>query len=370
MHCRRSEHLPRRQRGAALIVAMLIFALAAALLVAMKSEFDRYYQRTANILADEQLQAYLRGGEELAAMVLIADYDKDKREGPRDDLEETWARVDQQPPFLIEGVGWLAGSLEDLQGRFNLNLLAAPAPASDGQNPAKRFTAAQKQFIRLLQALGEPAVSQQEAIAITESIHDWLDADQEPSPDGAEDPYYYGLTPAYRAANRTLSSVSELRAVANVTPEIFAALQPWVAALPDTDTTLNILTAPPMLLRTINADDDLSPLSEDQGQTLADSGFKDINELFDNPVFKDRKQKLEEIRPLLGKTSSWFLLHATAEVAGREMHLYSVLQRRNRSVGAIARVNGTSGRRCVEVAPAPQQEASGLGKRQFCEIPL
>jgi len=329
-----------RERGAALIVAMLVFALSAALLVAMQSEFDRYYQRSANILSDEQIQAYLRGGEELAAMVLVRDYDEDKREGQaRDDLEEIWNSDEVKRPFPLDGVGWFQGELEDLQGRFNLNLLAERVP--EGQNPDKRFTPAQKQFIRLLQALGEPAVSQQEAIVITESVSDWLDPDQEPTLDGAEDTYYYGQTPAYRTANRLLTSVSELRSVANMTPEIFRALQPWVTALPEAATRLNVLTAPPMLLRTINADDDLSPLAEDDGETLAASGFQDLNELFDNPVFADRKDKLEEIRPLLHSSSSWFLLRARAEVAGREMRLYSVLERRNRKVGAVARANGS-----------------------------
>ncbi|HZL99427.1 MAG TPA: hypothetical protein VFD43_04160, partial [Planctomycetota bacterium] len=38
-----------RQCGAALIVAMLVFALATALVVAMKGEFSRFYERSANV---------------------------------------------------------------------------------------------------------------------------------------------------------------------------------------------------------------------------------------------------------------------------------------------------------------------------------
>ena len=180
----------RRQRGAALVVAMLIFALAAALIVAMKSEFDRFFQRSSNLLTDEQVQAYLRGGEELAAMILVRDYDEDKQEGQaRDDLDEIWASDPE--PYPVDGVGWMTGSLEDLQGRFNLNLLVERMPR-EAASPDKRFTAAQKQFIRLLQALGEPAVSEFEAIAITEAVSDWMDGDQEVSRDGAEDSYYFG----------------------------------------------------------------------------------------------------------------------------------------------------------------------------------
>ena len=45
---------PHHQRGAALVVAMLVFALCTALVVAMKSEFQRFYQRTANVLLADQ----------------------------------------------------------------------------------------------------------------------------------------------------------------------------------------------------------------------------------------------------------------------------------------------------------------------------
>ena len=53
----------------------------------------------------------------------MLDYDQDKlREQSRDDLGEIWAR--EATPFPLEEGGWLMGSLEDLQGRFNLNTLA------------------------------------------------------------------------------------------------------------------------------------------------------------------------------------------------------------------------------------------------------
>ncbi len=65
----------RTQGGAALVVALLIFALCSDWIVAMKSEFTLYYQRGANILISEQVYAYLRGAEELAALALTQDYD-------------------------------------------------------------------------------------------------------------------------------------------------------------------------------------------------------------------------------------------------------------------------------------------------------
>lgn len=333
----------RTQRGAALIVAMLVFALATALVVAMKSEFDRFFQRSVNLLFDEQAQAYLRGAEDLAAMALVMDWDEDKAEGvTRDDLDDLWAR--QTPDYPLDDIGWMRGTLEDLQGRFNLNALATPA-AGEAQPGVLQLSAAQKQFIRLLQALEEPAVSEQEATVIAESVSDWLDADTNPKPDGAEDDYYYGLTPAYRAANRPMSSVSELRAVAYMTPEIYEALLPWVTVWPQTPESLNIHTAPPMVLRSINSDDVLSPLTAEEGLSLAEYrqevGFKDVNDFLDNPVFEGRRDKMTEVQKLLGKSSSYFLLDATAEVADRKMRLYSVLHRHNRQIDSLIRASGS-----------------------------
>ena len=336
--------VPRAQRGAALIIAMLVFALSTALVVAMKGEFDRFFQRSVNILFDEQAQAYLRGAEDLAAMVLVMDYDEDKAEGmPRDDLQEIWAV--QAPDYPLDDVGWMRGALEDLQGRFNLNALAKRA-SSEGQPGATvPFTAAQEQFIRLLQALEEPEVNEQEAIVITESVSDWLDIDSNPSADGAEDDYYYGLTPAYRAANRPMVSVSELRAVAYMTPEIYQALLPYVTVWPQTPTTINIHTAPVMVLRSINADKDRSPLSAAEGQTLAEYreevGFKDLNDFLANPVFEGRREKMTDVRALLGQNTEYFLLDAMAEVADRNMRLYSVLHRRNRQIEIVVRASGS-----------------------------
>ncbi|HEY6130635.1 MAG TPA: type II secretion system minor pseudopilin GspK [Halioglobus sp.] len=350
-HCSRPpDHCAARQRGAALIVAMLVFALAAALVVAMKSEFTRFYQRNANILMDEQAQAFLRGAEDLAGIVLQADYDQDKTKGvARDDLQEDW---NKSGTFPLENIGWMRGVVEDLQGRFNLNALASkvpPAvpPGSGATGTPARFTAAQEQFIRLLQALGEPQVSEQQAIQITESVSDWLDADANPNMDGAEDDYYSAQDPPYRTANRPMASVSEIRAVANMTPAIYQALLgcACVTVWPQVPGKLNIHTAPAMVLRSINADRDLSPLSEAEGESLeeerADKGFENINTFIANAVFQGKQERMKDIQKLLGQDSSYFLVQAEVEVAGRNTRLYSVLERHNRKISAIVRASGS-----------------------------
>ncbi len=100
-----------------------------------------------------------------------------------------------------------------------------------------------------------------------------------------------------------------------------------------------------MVLRSINADKDLSPLSEAEGESLLESrpeaGFTDKDEFLANPVFAGKGENMTGIKELLGQNSSYFLLQAEVEVAGRNMRLYSVLQRSNRKISAIARAGGS-----------------------------
>jgi len=345
MHCPRSRLVRRRaEAGAALVVAMLVFAICAALIVAMQREFTLFYQRGANSLQAEQGYAYLRGAEELATLALVLDYDTDKeRDVPRDDLEEIWAQP--ATPYALDEGGWLMGSLEDLQGRLNLNGLASGGggQGSGQEQASERFTPAQAQFIRLLQTLEEPVVSEQEAIAITRSIADWIDTDGNTSPDGAEDDYYFSQTPAYRAANRPMSSVSELRAIANVSAELYAVLAPLVTVWPQTAQPLNIHTAKVQVLRSINADDSLEPLAESDAQALAEqreeSGFLDKAEFLAHPAFADKP--MDKMAGLLGESSAYFLLSARVEIADRELQLYSVLQRQQRRVESLVRASGS-----------------------------
>jgi general secretion pathway protein K len=358
MTCRDCSRL-RRQGGAALIVAMLVFALATTLVVAMSKEFTLLLKRGANSFMAEQAHAYLRGGEELAGLILRQDIESDQSEETlRDDNSEIWAQ--QVPPYALDEGGWLVGRLEDLQGRFNLNSVAGTAgpagpggetggagkagePLAAGEAPRsaveQRFTPAQRQFIRLLQTMEEPQVSEQDAILITEALMDWLDADGEPRDFGAEDDYYNDMSPSYRSANRPLVSVSELRLVAYMTAEIYRGLLPNLTVWGD-GSSINIHTAPEAVLRTITAADDLLPLSKLEGETLValrgEEGFENVQALLDSPTLAGRKIDAG-LQARLGETSNWFLYSGEVEVADRLTRLYSVLHRDNNQIKALVR---------------------------------
>lgn len=343
MNCRPSKpRLRSAEQGAALVVAMLVFALASTLVVAMQKEFTLFLKRGSNAIVAEQADAYLRGGEDLAALVLREDWRADKEnESLRDDLSERWA--EEVPPYALDEGGWLLGKLEDLQGRFNINSLATEQKQEEGGGKKQRYTSSQRQFIRLLQALENLELSQQEAIAITEAVTDWLDRNGEPGDNGAEDGFYYDRSPSYRVANTKMYSVSELRSVANMTPEIFAALAPVVTVWSE-DHSINVHTAPLAVLRSINEDKDLSPLSASEGETLeeerGEDGFENLDAMLSSPILEGRN--LGDLRNRLGEVSDSFLFIGQVEVADRVTRLYSVLQR-DRGEGIVRALVRASG---------------------------
>jgi general secretion pathway protein K len=358
-----SNNLRPVQRGAALVVAMLVFALVAALMVGLQRDFTLTLQRGTQHLFSEQAWAYMMGAEYLAQLALREDSLIDARaDSPSDHLGELWA---QPPtPYPLEAGGWMRGRIEDLQGRFNLNWLPEPtavgssntsagesggdgladnarAPSAVNESP-ERWTPGQKFLIRLLQTFGEDAMDLEQAMALTEAITDFIDRDAERRQRGAEsDEYRYSDFP-YLPANRPLASISELRAVQGMTAPVYEALAPLVTVWPDTPSRINILTCPLPVLRSLNGDDQLAPLPEIEGQRLEalrrEGEISEVEDLLKDPAFGG--QDLAELEPMLGVKSDWFLLDATVELVENERHLFSVLHRRSQGAVAVFRSEG------------------------------
>ena len=377
--CCRPRNASRSQRGAALIIAMLVFALSATLLVALQREFSLALQRGTNQLFSEQAWAYLIGAEELAKLALQADHLLDARSATAaDHLGELWAQP--ATPYPLDAGGWMTGQLTDLQGRINLNMLVSDpvtqSPPSGGEgvsdggsesasagvesepvsqsrqqnesvdqvsgDEAGRWTPTQKLLIRLLQALNEASLPLDEAMALTEAISDFIDPDTNRRRDGAEaNEYRYADFP-YLPANRALASVSELRSVRGMTPEIYEALAPLVTVWPERNTRLNILTAPLPVLRTLNADDQWAPLpvidAERWVESRREGGIAQVADLLADPILAGRPSA--ELQSLLDIRSDWFLLDASVELLDRQRHLFTVLHRETDMAVAVFRSEG------------------------------
>ncbi|MBF0625654.1 MAG: type II secretion system minor pseudopilin GspK [Magnetococcales bacterium] len=217
------------QRGAALITALLIVALATVTLVSMTSAERLSIRRLENSLNRSRAQEIVLGGELWARTVLGGDGAR----GTIDHLGEEWAAPIS--PIAVDGGGTVAGRVEDLQARFNLNNLAPEGRTSPFE--LERF----QRLLALLELKPDLAYA----------IIDWIDTDSEWSgPGGAETLDYQNLDPPYRPPNRFMTSVSELRMVKGVDDAIYGRLAPLVTALPGY-TPFNVNTAPRELLMII-----------------------------------------------------------------------------------------------------------------------
>jgi general secretion pathway protein K len=286
------------QRGVAVITAMLIVTIGTIIAVNLMWQGTLDLRRAEAALAADQGLMYVQGAEAWAADILR----QDLVDSPDSDhLGEQWA-IDLAP-LPVDG-GTIAGRLEDLQGRFNLNNLIA----ADGMENQL----ARRQFERLLNSAElDPALAG--------AVVDWLDPDTELRfPTGGEDVAYSGQDPPYRTANAMITSTSELMAVAGFDREGYARLAPYVAVLPR-GTKLNVNTASDVLLASLSDDIDLSTAGSLVDER-AGAEFVDIDATFEGLVEPDVLQAIDGV-------SEHFLLTATVTLGSNQLTMRSVLQR-------------------------------------------
>ena len=230
---------PRRQRGVALLMAMLIVVIATTIAVNIVHEEKFTIRKSAHIQLNDRAALYAYGIEDWARIFLR----RDREDSKIDSLDEDWAIG--VPGLPIEG-GYLAGYLEDEQSRFNLNSIVISEIALT-------------RFQRLCDNL---EVDQ----SFIPALMDWIDADFEIRyPDGMEENY-----DNYRVANREMVDISELMLVHNVTPEIFEKLQPYITALPGTST-LNVNTMSEVIFLSLGPDLDVTEFTEKREDEPFDS---------------------------------------------------------------------------------------------------
>jgi general secretion pathway protein K len=215
--------IPARQRGIALLTAILLVALGTILATGIAYQNAMTARRGASTFAFDQSLAVAEAAEALAAYALSQDA---KENNTADYLAEAWAKP-FGPVEVVPGVA-LEAKLDDAQGLFNLNSLVG----ADGRRDENAL-ASFKYLLRTLE-LEEKWAS---------LMVDWIDRDHEPEGfDGGEDNLYSGQTPAYRTPDRPITNISELLALPGFGRDRYLKLSPFVVALPQ-DATVNICTA-------------------------------------------------------------------------------------------------------------------------------
>lgn len=318
------------QRGVALLTALFVVALATITAVAMVSDAAISVRRSSNLQDSEQAQWYGRGVESWVAQLLTQEAQL-KKNGEPDGLSDQWA----QPVTLPVDHGVIAGHLEDLQGRFNLNNLASNGAGKNGSGGNNNAGLYFQQFTRLLENI--PGIDPFAASELAPAIRDWIDADSDRQPNGgAEDDYYMALEQPYRAANQLMLSPSELGAVKGMTPELYAALLPYVTALPQTGTKINVNTAPLPVL---------ASLSENPGNLQAfmkarlSKPAENISELAKSDVFglAPDLQNLADVR------TDYFELQADIQIGDGRQPMFAVLRRNAGANGAVTVISRSFG---------------------------
>lgn len=335
----RAAHPDARERGIALITALVVVAIAAGLAVAMHWQNSLDTRRTITLVQGDQALEYALGAEAWAEQILA----RSAVHNPNvTALNQDWAQ--QLPPLPVEG-GQILGHIEDLQGRFNINNVATPEGKA--------------QFGRLLQALNQDPL-------IADAVADWMTANSLGGPGGAKDDYYSRLQPPYLTSEMPMTSITELLLVKGVTPQVYAQISPYVCALPLNGPVTGGFsgnTNPPLLqghgggtqqasgpaggasqaMTPINLNTALAPVIESLDPKITPDLAAQVVGLRGSTPFKTTPQPLAFINLRnVAYDSNYFLLTVTAEIGSTHVTLYSLLQRGpDHGVVAVRRTIGT-----------------------------
>lgn len=298
---------PAGQRGAVVIVAMLIVALAATSASMLLQQQDMSIRQLEAARDYEQARWFLNGGAHWARVILRAD----ARMNTVDHAGELWATG--LPPTEIEQ-GRLSGDIRDQQGLFNLNNLVR-----DGKSSGHDIAALK----RLLQTIGlRPDLA--------DAIADWIDTDSDlQSPEGAEDEYYLRLAAPYRAANQPLSGIEDLIRVRGCDAAVIARLRPFATALPRR-TPVNVNTAPPEVLAAI-----VEGLTLPEALVLASGRSAAYFRGRDDFRTRLPRTELNVNNEDISVDSQFFLVRGRATVGKADLRMRLLLQRAGPALPAI-----------------------------------
>ena len=302
--------VPPSERGAALLTVLLLVSVMAALAAGALERLRLSTALAVNNAALDQARAFAIGVESLLA--LKAD-DVIALDPERTTLAGGWNGQTRTIP--MPGGGLVQATIRDGGNCFNLNsvadgrLLTALTPRGAGID----------QFAALLRLLDVPDV---DARRIAEAAGDWVDADMNRSRQGAEDPDYAGGERGYRTGNTLFAEVSELRAVAGMTPEIYARARPWLCALPVAELSpinVNTLSPEQAPLLAMLAPEQI-PLDRAR-QIIASrpaSGWSYMIDFWRQPALQQVNLPLDvQTQPQL--RTRWFALDMRVELQGAEL---------------------------------------------------
>lgn len=288
------------QRGAALITALLMVAIAAVIAAEIFTRENFLIKRTMTLQVDERLQ------NAAVVSVMWAEQQMANMNAPHAKTNNVYPI--KMPTLLFHGIT-IDADLEDAQGYFNINSVV--------NNSGRQA------FVRLIQ-LSQPTVSLAQAKQLTSNVSNWISSSL-----SNQDDVYYKKNPPYQAAHQKMVSVSELRLVDGITAPLYQALEKNLVALPDSNTPININTVKASVLACLSAN---MSLSFAQGIVQSITGnpassietFEEVYHLKEYPF----------IFPLT-VMSDYFLLKTEIKLNNQSLYLLTLLRRDGRHGSVI-----------------------------------
>jgi general secretion pathway protein K len=220
----------RGQRGIVLVMVLFFALLLVSSIAAFqhRAAVDTLGVRTRDRTA--QADALARGGVELAVALLLEDRlleaaQDNFRVESRHDL---WAQLEELGPLPVGEDASLALSISDAGARLDLNALFDGEGALD---PTEAFLTALLSKV-VEEMPGRPEEKNYDVPLLAQNLIDWVDPDDARARGGLEDEPYQAQDPPYRAPNRPLLSVQELRRIEGFDGRLVEALEPYVDVFP------------------------------------------------------------------------------------------------------------------------------------------
>ncbi len=304
------SHVSNNQ-GMALLMALVMLAIASTLAVGIWYNSQLSVARINNLQKAYQAKHYSQGMMLWASDILREDYAQD--ENTHDSSLDAWLQGIQG--MVVEDA-ILSGSLRGLSGRFNVNNLVI-----NGVQSPEQLAYLQRLLLTL-----------ELDVNMAAKIIDWMDADQVPEPNGAEDFVYLAKTPGYQTPGGPIRHIEELAMLDGVDAQTFQLLAQYLTALPPINnqvTRMNVNTMSPAMFRALDPS-----ITNDMAVRLYQNGQADFVRLADFFEHEAIKYKLSDeakrtLEPLLSVQTSYLQASARVQMEDSSFVMYAMLNRLN-----------------------------------------
>jgi general secretion pathway protein K len=337
----------RKNRGFAVIIALVAITVLALLAGTFAYSMKVETCLAANANNDEAFYWIGRGGVERACWWKALDGNQPFSSklqywagGPGDGPETNSPLASESLDNFPIGPGTVSLTFTELESQINVNTAAAPL---------------------IQQVLNTMGVDANDVSVVSDSILDWIDADDDTRPAGAESDYYQGLNPPYLAKNAPMDRREELLLVKGVTYNMYYGISSAGSQTPYPEHKLGFGHAPgkepdyafglrdvftpfssgKINLLTVNNSVLLSILDNDPNAVQAintargsDPPIRDVNQLLAaagvNPA------AFGPFQPYVGNRGDVYEVVATATISGISHEYTAIIYRKGSNVQVVS----------------------------------